>query len=101
VTSLEQVSESTQSIASRNSCKPATGPDVTRKPGGFAAGGQWMYSWFSMTTDRNFFIGFIMIGMKRTYCMKLKFKGTNWTLDIGNFCAFYFSGIHICVHIGI
>ena len=28
MTSLEQVSESTQSIASRNSCKPATGPDV-------------------------------------------------------------------------
>ena len=45
------------------------------------AGGQWMYSWFSMTTDRNFFIGFIMIGMKRICCMKLKFKGT-WTCKL-------------------
>ena len=39
------------------------------------AAGQWMYSWFSMTIDRKI-IGFIMTGMKRTYCMKLKFKVT-------------------------
>ena len=30
----------------------------TRKARGFAAGGQWMYAWFSMTTVRNFFYRF-------------------------------------------